>query len=173
MFPGIETFSRNILVHPSSITDDATLPKTLSSEDGVRRNTGYEPLIIDDRLRDQNSQQVQFGRDYPDGASPNQLESQQKQTKLSDLPAADMPKGKSISEPDESGQHDYVNTSEQEYENVSPDEKRIELKSPLELPVTEINPRAEKDEHFKYYRKHLRQEKGWYPFVYKVEEVSD
>ena len=173
-FPGTEISSRKTPVYNSSITEDVTLPKTLytRSED----YTGYEPLNFDDNPRQQDSRQVHFGLDYPDCRLPQQPESVQTQETTSENLAAEMSDGES----EKSDKSAYANVSidqgyvDQGYENVSPDNKRIELKSALELPQEEltVNPVAEKDKHFQYYQNHLCHEKGWYPAAYSIDDVS-
>ena len=172
-FPGTEISSRNTPVYNSSIAD-VTLPKTLYTRSGDY--TGYEPLSFDDNVRKQDSHQVHYGLDYPDCRLPQQPESVQAQGRNSENLAAEM----SDRESEKNDKSAYANESidqgyvDQGYENVSPDNKRIELKSALELPQEEltVNPIAEKDKHFQYYQNHLCHEKGWYPAAYSIEDVS-
>ena len=163
--------------HNSCITEDLnTLPKTIDTRH--EDYAGYESLNFDDNKEQYDTDPVHFGLDYSDGPLPKQPESVQPvQETVREDTASSAIAEKFIPEVAISNQSHYSNTSNtasQWYENASPDNKRIELKTALDLPEEEVrvNPDAETDKHFQYYHGHLRLEAGWHPGVYKIEDVS-
>ena len=139
-----------------------------------------------------------FGLDFPDSSSyisPCTIQSQSTASEHSDRRSSIIRETiKSASDESDSGDHYSVGGYENVppsrqgfdiddsgnhynvggYENVPPkvaDNKKIKLKSALKVPPGDVNPEVEENEYFKYYAKHLGDDKGWCPAAYTIEEV--
>ena len=156
--------------------DAVTMRKTTYEE----QPAGYEPLVFKSTKERKTEQLPSFGLDFPD-SSTSVLETDltQSHNVLPEVDTADLC-GESESNVYASIKDEYENFSptstsaRSEYENISPeclDDRRISLRSPLKLPISEIDPEVESNEHFKYFQKHLGQEEGWYPLAYTLQDV--
>ena len=163
-------------IETSERLETATMRKTTYDDPNLHQPR-YQPLVFESRKEAETEQPPSFGLDFPDSCA-SVLEADSIRS-LPEVDSADLC-GESESNVYTSIKDEYENFSptstsaRYEYENISPeclDGRRILLRSPLKLPISEIDPEVESDEHFNYFQKHLCQAEGWYPLAYTLQDV--